>query len=163
MNSERIEEIEKFLVKDKEWKHMGEVDKSKRPKDSLLAQKEIDFRQGPPLVPFSSKQNDEIERVTLKRIREGTFDNYEYKTKHVVEVVDAVDDVNEVECEETKDIISLYNEIEGDLMNMVDFGNNGFVPDAEVRSVRIEEAGINKKKQNTKCLDKIKNVTVIKK
>ncbi|KAH9412122.1 hypothetical protein HK407_01g00130 [Ordospora pajunii] len=160
MNSERIEEIEKLLVKDKEWRHMGEVDKTKRPKDSLLAQKEIDFRQGPPLVPFSSKQNDEIERVTLKRIREGTFDNYEYKIKQVIEVVD---DVDSVECEEANDIIALYNEIEGDLMKMVDFGNNGFVPDAEVRSVRIEEARMGKKKQSISCLDKIKNVTVIRK
>ncbi|KAG5858861.1 U3 small nucleolar RNA-associated protein [Encephalitozoon hellem] len=158
---ERIEEIEKLLVKPKEWKYAGEVDVRKRPKNSLLEQEEIDFKQGPPLVPFSSKQDSEIESITLQRIREGTFDNHEYNVKEVVEIADELPDTDDLEC---KDILSLYNEIEGDLMQIVDFGNNGFVPDCEIRIVQGKESSSGtKKKLDVKSLDRIRNVTVLKK
>ncbi|AFN82356.1 U3 small nucleolar ribonucleoprotein component Mpp10 [Encephalitozoon romaleae SJ-2008] len=159
--NESIEEIEKLLVKPKEWKYAGEVDIKKRPKNSLLEREEIDFKQGPPLIPFSSKQDSEVESITLQRIREGTFDNHEYNIKEVVEIVDEVPDTENPEC---KDIISLYNEIEGDLMQIVDFGNNGFVPDCEIRIVQGKEDGSGpRKKLDVKSLDRIRNVTVLKK
>lgn len=157
--SRSIEEVERMLVEAKEWKYMGEVDTRKRPKNSLLKQEEIDFEQGPPLIPFSCKQNDEIERITLQRIREGTFDNHTYNTKEKVEVMEEVYDTEDLEI---KDIICLYNEIEGDLMKITDFGNNGFMLDSEVRIVEDEVCG-GRKKPNTRSLDKIKNVTVLKK
>lgn len=154
-----IEEIEKLLVKPKEWKYMGEVDVNKRPKDSLLTQNEIDFEQGPPLVPFSSKQNDEIERITLQRIRERTFDNHMYSTAQKVEVVEEVYATEDLEI---KDIIALYNEIEGDLMKITDFGNNGFVPDCEIRTIKNETVRADKR-PGSRSLDKIKNVTLLRK
>ncbi|ADM10883.1 U3 small nucleolar ribonucleoprotein component Mpp10 [Encephalitozoon intestinalis ATCC 50506] len=158
--NENIEEIEKLLVKPKEWKYAGEVDIRKRPKNSLLTEEDIDFRQGPPLLPFSSKQDSEIESITLQRIREGTFDNHEYNTKKVAEVTDEILDVDNLEF---KDVLSLYNEIEGDLMQIVDFGNNGFTPDCEIKIVQEEKASLPKKRLEVKSLDRIRNVTVLKK
>lgn len=154
-----IEEIEKLLVKPKEWRYAGEVDMRRRPKNSLLTQEEIDFEQGPPLVAFSSRQNDEVERLTLQRIREGTFDNHVYNAKEQVEMAD---DVDEADDAETKDIVSLYNEIEGDLMAMVDFGNGGFVPDCEVRVVQGSGTPVARRRLDSKALGRIKNVTVLK-
>ena len=156
---DRIEEIEKLLVKPKEWKYAGEVDVRKRPKNSLLTQEEIAFEQGVPLVAFSSKQNDEVERVTLQRIREGTFDNHVYSAKEQVEIAD---EVEEAECAEAKDVVSLYNEIEGELMGIVDFGNCGFVPDCEVRAVEASKAPAVRRRPDSKALGRIKNVTVLK-
>jgi U3 small nucleolar RNA-associated protein MPP10 len=152
-----LKKIERLLVKPKEWKHMGEVDRMKRPKNSLLSQKDIDFKQGIPLAPLSSKQNDEIERVTIQRIREGTFDNHEFKAAKEVEVVEEVYETTNLEL---NDIIMLYNEIEGDLMKITDFGNGGFVPDSEIKIAR-EEAPKPMKKRKVGSLSKIRNVTVI--
>lgn len=154
--SKNIEEIERSLVGPKEWKYLGEVDVKKRPKNSLLTQREIEFEQGVPFVPFSSKQNDEIERMTLQRIRERTFDNHVYRGVQKVEVVE---EMYETEDLEIKDIVALYNEIEGDLMRITDFGSNGFAVDCEVRVVESEAVGVGKKP--VKHLDKIKNVTVL--
>nr|AGE96103.1 hypothetical protein ECU01_0330 [Encephalitozoon cuniculi] len=156
----KIEEIEKLLVKPKEWKYAGEVSARKRPKNSLLVQEEIDFKQGPPLIPFSSKQDDEVERIALQRIREGTFDNHAYNIREEVDIADEIPEVGDLE---SNDILALYNEIEGDLMQIVDFGNNGFVPDSEIRMVRETEKPLaSRKKPGAKSLDGIKNVTVLK-
>lgn len=154
-----IEEIEKLLVRPREWQYQGEVDIKKRPKNSLLTNGDIEFEQGVPLAPFSSKQNDEIERITLQRIREGTFDNHTYNTMQKVEVVEETYETADLEINE---ILSLYNEIEGDLMRMTDFGNNGFVPDCEIVMVKSEEPS-KKRHPGRRSLGKIKNVTVLEK
>jgi U3 small nucleolar RNA-associated protein MPP10 len=154
-----LREIEKLLVKPKEWRYLGEVDKTKRPKNSLLSQRDIEFKQGVPLVPLSSKQNNEVERITLQRIREGTFDNYEFKVTREVEVIEEVYETKDLELSE---IVALYNEIEEDLMRITDFGCIGFMPDCEIKVVDKETPRPVKKKRMSSSLSKIRNVTVLK-
>ncbi|KAF9764053.1 U3 small nucleolar ribonucleoprotein MPP10 [Nosema granulosis] len=148
-----LKEIEQELVKKKDWQLMGEVDEFKRPANSLLSKKDIDFDVSEQFEPISSKQNLDIQRLTLQRLREGTFDNYSYSFKE--EVV-----VEEEGCEDG-DILELYNEIESELLKISDFGSLGFLPDVKIE-IKEEKMKEPKKKLKAKDLEKIKNVTVLK-
>lgn len=148
-----LRKIEEELVREKDWQLMGEIDEFKRPTNSLLSKKEIDFDVADQFEPISSKQNVDIQRMTLQRLREGTFDNYSYAFKEEV-IVDeeGVDD---------GDILELYNEIESELMKISDFGALGFLPDVKIEK-KEEKEKKTKRIQKVKDLDKIKNVTVLK-
>lgn len=144
-----LRKIEEELVKEKDWQLMGEIDEFKRPTNSLLTKKEIDFDVEDHFEPISTKQNVDIQRMTLQRLREGTFDNYSYSFKEEVVV--------EEDGQEDGDILELYNEIESELMKISEFG---FLPDVKIEIKEEKEIKIKKKVQD---LGNIKNVTVIQK
>ncbi|EEQ82970.1 hypothetical protein NCER_100234 [Vairimorpha ceranae BRL01] len=151
-----LSDIEKELIKTKDWRYKGEVDKFKRPVNSLLTEKDINYDVAEKLEPISNKQNIEIMKMTLQRLREGTFDNYDFTVTQIEE------EELEYNEEENKDVVELYNEIESELLKISDFGSFGFMPDTEVKSFLKAEVKQDKKRKNVKSLENIKNVTVLK-
>lgn len=152
-----ITEIEKNLIKKKDWQYLGEVDNKKRPVNSLLKKKEIQYDVTELIEPISTKQSIEIQKMTLQRIREGTFDNYDFTVENIETEEELVN--NE---EENEDILQLYNEIESELLKISDFGSIGYMPDIEIVSTIKKEVKKDKKKLKAKTLGNIKNVTVLK-
>lgn len=152
-----IKEIEKNLIKKKDWQFLGEVDSKKRPVNSLLNKKEIHYDVTEQIEPISTKQNLEIQKMTLQRLREGTFDNFDFSKEYTVE-----EEEIEKNEEDNKDIVDLYNEIESELLKISDFGSFGYMPDTEIVSVTKKEVKKDKKKLKAKTLGNIKNVTVLK-
>ncbi|EOB14435.1 hypothetical protein NBO_28g0074 [Nosema bombycis CQ1] len=152
-----LSEIEKQLVKKKDWLYTGEVDSKKRPLNSLLSTKDIDFEVADQFEPISSKQNSEIQRLTLQRLREGTFDNFSFNFKEEI-CVEEEEDVLDL------DLVTLFNEIEGELIKISDFGSIGFLPDVKIKikEEKIKGGKVKEGKKKVKNLEKVKNVTVLK-
>ncbi|WUR03911.1 U3 small nucleolar RNA-associated protein (MPP10) [Vairimorpha necatrix] len=155
VNTKSLLEIEKELIKKKDWKYLGEVDKKKRPLNSLLTKNDFSYDVTEQIESISQKQNVEIMKMALLRVREGTFDNYDFT------VVEKQEEEIEYNEEENKDVVELYNEIESELLKISDFGSFGFMPDVEIKNYVKNEIK-DKRRKNVKSLGNIKNVTVLK-
>lgn len=119
---ESIAELEKRLVSKKSWAYGGETHASARPEGSLM-EADIEFDTSVFNVPFSKDQNEELLRYVARRYKEKTFDNHEFK--EVKEPV--IEDLFKVEaCETNKEILSMYEKIEKELLRLTDYGNDGF-------------------------------------
>lgn len=96
------------MKKDKIFDKANFVDAKTRGKDSLL-DKEIVF-DTTVLAPKTTKEEQVgVDEYVKMRFKEKTFDNYEYK-----EVKEKVEEevYNYELCEETKDILELWEDIE---------------------------------------------------
>lgn len=156
MTKKDLKKIEQDLIKPKSWEHFGEVDKTKRPVNSLLSKQDLSYAVTDKIEPISVKQNNEILKLTLQRLREGTFDNYNFE---FITEFDQEEEKVEEEEENVEDIELLYNEIEGLLLGISDFGRFGYMPDTKF--VVKKKVEIKSNKKNVKSLQNIKNVTVL--
>lgn len=159
MNKKDLKKIEQELIKEKNWEYFGEVDKTKRPLNSLLNKKDLSYTVNDKPEPISAKQNNEIYKMTIQRLREGTFDNYNFEfTEEENQEIEKNDDEK---FEDIEDIELLYNDIEGLLLSISDFGRFGYMPDTKFVVKKKVEIETNRK--SIKSLQNIKNVTVLQK
>ena len=105
-----IKEFEKELIGEKEWALKGEINASKRPKDSLLQENlDVDIASRP--VPEITEETTQtIEDLVMQRIKDQAFDDVERK-----EVVENNFNVNRRwELDDQKSKKSLAEQYEGE-------------------------------------------------
>jgi U3 small nucleolar RNA-associated protein MPP10 len=135
MEREEIKKVEKELVKSKEWKYLGEIDSKSRPINSLLDQEGIQFEQNNPILQLSRAEDNEIEKMVIRRVREKKFDNFVFKGED--------ERVFETECSEDNEyskndlskteIYELYSLIDNELNRISDFGGSHLFTDGCIK------------------------------
>ncbi|KAF7682894.1 U3 small nucleolar RNA-associated protein MPP10 [Astathelohania contejeani] len=167
-----IKEIENLLIKEKEWKYLGEVDSKKRPVNSLLTLDEVAFDQNKPTIILNENM-EAWEKMVLRKVKDKEFSNYKYsKINPNIDNEVEFDMVDAAPCELDKDeLTELFEEIDHELTKMTDIGGamvGVFSQTEEEKEEVVEKINIKKKQKKTKrdnkdlkYLRQKKNVTII--
>lgn len=116
--NDEIENIERDLIKDKNWKYTGESESKKRPVNSLLSA-DLDFDTNHTNIAITKEESNNIYKYICLRFKEKTFDNYEFKEIEP-EVIEENYDLKLIET--NKEIFEMYDKIEREIKKMVDYG-----------------------------------------
>lgn len=157
-------------LKPKDWRYAGEVDAKNRPINSLLPQTGVEYERAESFSKLSTKEDAKILKLLKQRIREQSFENFDYGA-----FCQEKEPVYKTEVEEYKDVgrdevEKLFLDVKAELDSLANIG--GVWCNTSIEVYRERPAEVLKKKEDKKMhrrdkasmrvLKKAKNVKILK-